>query len=80
MITNQHSFTKQRRHIDINGAMSMLPGVFFVYDISAFMVQLGTKSVPFTHFLSKICAILGGMISVRVYFIVVSLTAIANYR
>ena len=64
VVTNQHSFTQQSRHLDLNGPMTMLPGTFFVFDISAFMVKLETKRVPFTHFLTKICAILGGMISV----------------
>ena len=40
-------------------------GTFFVYDLSPFMVKVENKRMPLTHFLTKVCAIVGGVISVR---------------
>lgn len=40
-------------------------GAFFVFDLSPFMVKVENDRVPFTHFLVKICAIIGGVVSVR---------------
>ena len=42
----------------------MLPGFYMIYDLSAFMMKSETRTVPFTHFLSKLCAIIGGLLSV----------------
>ncbi|OQR89301.1 endoplasmic reticulum-Golgi intermediate compartment protein [Thraustotheca clavata] len=62
--SNQYSFTQQTRYLNPYGQMTVLPGVFFIFDISPFMVQMDVASVPFTHFLMRICAIIGGMISI----------------
>ena len=35
-------------------------GVFFVYEMSPFLVQVTQSPVPFTHFVTKLCAIIGG--------------------
>ncbi|RLN58371.1 hypothetical protein BBJ28_00014578, partial [Nothophytophthora sp. Chile5] len=43
----------------------MAIGTFFVFDLSPFMVKIENDRVPFTHFLTKICAIVGGVVSVR---------------
>lgn len=38
----------------------VLPGIFFVYDVSPFMIQVTRRKMPLTHFLTKILAIVGG--------------------
>ncbi|RHY05754.1 hypothetical protein DYB25_008806 [Aphanomyces astaci] len=38
--------------------------VFFIFELSAFVVQVDATSVPFTHFLMRVCAIVGGMVSI----------------
>lgn len=40
-------------------------GIFFVYDLSPFMVRVTEHTVPFTHFLTGLCAIAGGVFTVR---------------
>lgn len=62
----QFSYTKQERYLDPYGQLQALPGAFFVFDLSPFMVKVENERVPFTHFLTKICAIIGGVVSVRV--------------
>ena len=36
-----------------------------MFDFSPFMVKVENNRMPFTHFLTKICAIVGGVISAR---------------
>jgi len=43
---------------------SLLPGVFFVYEIYPFAVEVTIQSVPFTHLLIRIMAIVGGTFTV----------------
>jgi hypothetical protein len=42
-----------------------------VYDFSPFMVEVEESSMPFSHFLTSVCAIIGGVFTVLlfVYFI-----------
>lgn len=39
---------------------AVLPGIFFVFEISPFMIEAQKSTFPFSHFLTKICAIVGG--------------------
>lgn len=43
-------------------------GSFFVFDLSPFVVKVDNDRMPLTHFLTKICAIVGGVVSVRVSY------------
>lgn len=43
---------------------SLLPGVFFVYEIYPFAVEVTRQSVPFTHLLIRIMATVGGTFTV----------------
>ncbi|KAF4322422.1 hypothetical protein BBO99_00000258 [Phytophthora kernoviae] len=60
----QFSVTQQGNYMNPRGQMTSLPGTFFVFDLSPFMVKVENDRVPFTHFLTKICAIIGGVISI----------------
>ncbi|CAH0515687.1 unnamed protein product [Peronospora belbahrii] len=60
----QFSVTQQSSYMSLSGRMTSLPGTFFVYDFSPFMVKVENDRMPFTHFLTKICAIVGGVISI----------------
>ena len=42
---------------------TLLPGIFWVYELSAFMVEVSHSRVPFSHFLVRCCAIIGGVSS-----------------
>ena len=39
----------------------VLPGVFFIYDISPIMVKFTEKTMSFSYFLTSLCAIVGGV-------------------
>ena len=56
----------------------MLPGVFFIYDISPIKVKFTEKQQSFTYFLTSLCAIVGGKRSVRVRGVRVRVTPNPN--
>ena len=62
----QYSVTSSFRLAIVNGVrQNVLPGAFWVYDISPFMVVVSKKSTPFFEFLTGLCAIVGGVFTVR---------------
>lgn len=44
--------------------MAVLPGIFFVYDMSPFMVEVQRSYMPLLHFLTKLLAIVGGIFTI----------------
>ncbi|XP_050999570.1 endoplasmic reticulum-Golgi intermediate compartment protein 3 isoform X2 [Acomys russatus] len=62
--TNQFSVTRHEKVV--NGLLGDqgLPGVFVLYELSPMMVKLTEKHRSFTHFLTGVCAIIGGMFTV----------------
>ncbi|KAG9473834.1 hypothetical protein GDO78_004243 [Eleutherodactylus coqui] len=62
--TNQFSVTRHEKIA--NGAIGDqgLPGVFVLYELSPMMVKLTEKHRSFTHFLTGVCAIIGGVFTV----------------
>lgn len=62
--TNQYSVTRQYRPAVVNGQrQNVLPGLFFVYDVSPFMIRLTASYTPLVSVLTNLCAILGGVIA-----------------
>lgn len=51
-------------HDDHNIRNSILPGVFFIYEIYPFSVEVAPNSVPFTHLLIRLMATIGGVFTV----------------
>jgi len=49
----------QRQH-----QQAVLPGIFFVYDLSPFLVEVVRSRVPFLHYFTKVCATVGGVFAV----------------
>lgn len=39
-------------------------GVFFIYEFSPFKVQVEAKQMPFAHFITSTCAIIGGVFTI----------------
>eukprot|EP00055_Hartaetosiga_balthica_P018797 m.135386 g.135386 ORF g.135386 m.135386 type:complete len:396 (+) comp9962_c0_seq1:82-1269(+) len=62
--TNQYSVTMHQKQIDFAAGESGLPGVFFMYEITPILVQLSEHNHSFLHFLTSLCAIIGGIYSV----------------
>lgn len=69
MDTNQFSVTQQTHPISMQdvfngGGGQRVPGVFFVYEISPFMVRVSSARMPFSTFITSLFAILGGVLTV----------------
>jgi len=63
--TNQYSVTESVKNVMVNqGDLTGLPGVFLVYEFNPFMVEKTEKVVPFSHFLTSVSAIIGGVFAV----------------
>lgn len=62
--SHRYSFTKRFQPLRSAAPGGVLPGVFVIYDLSPFTVEISRIAVPFTHFLTKICAIAGGVYTV----------------
>lgn len=65
----QFSVTEHLRRIDLRTATAenlqgLLPGVFFHYDLSPMRVRVEEKRRSFGHFLTRVCAIIGGVFTV----------------
>jgi hypothetical protein len=43
---------------------AILPGIFFIFELSPFMIEASRTRVPLLHLLTKVCAIVGGVFSV----------------
>lgn len=61
--TNQYSVTQHIRNRDSPNS-SVIPGVFFMFDLSPIMMSIKEERKSFLHFLTSLCAIIGGVITV----------------
>lgn len=70
--TNQYTFTDRFRPLilptnDFKAPVqseTVLPGIFFVYELSPFMIEASRTRIPLLHLLTKLCAIVGGVFTV----------------
>eukprot|EP00088_Acartia_fossae_P067311 TRINITY_DN839_c0_g1_i10.p1 TRINITY_DN839_c0_g1~~TRINITY_DN839_c0_g1_i10.p1 ORF type:complete len:390 (-),score=51.13 TRINITY_DN839_c0_g1_i10:314-1483(-) len=64
-ITNQFSVTRHSKVVSaFFGDGSGMPGVFFSYELAPMMVKYSEKQKSLGHFLSNLCAIIGGVFTV----------------
>ena len=65
--TNQYTMTEKFRPMKSMNEKGetvntvLLPGVFFIYDLSPFLIEVSSTSVPFYHLITRIFAIVGGV-------------------
>ncbi len=62
--SNQYSVTKHAVEIDVASGTFAHPGLFFEYDFSPIMVKFTETRRSFLQFLTSLCAIVGGMLTV----------------
>lgn len=62
-ITNQYSVTMHETKLKLKEGYG-IPGVYFFYEFSPLMVQISEKRTPFFHFITQVCAIIGGVFTV----------------
>jgi hypothetical protein len=61
--TYQYSVTKSAKVVSGANTQS-LPGVFISYELGPIMIKFIEKSKSFSHFLTSICAIIGGLFTI----------------
>ncbi|XP_062077165.1 uncharacterized protein LOC133782035 [Humulus lupulus] len=61
--SNQFSVTEHFKNAEA-GHFRSLPGVFFYYDFSPIKVTFKEERVPFLHFITHLCAIIGGVFTI----------------
>ena len=61
--TNQYSVTEHYRQTNPKEGQG-LPGVFFFYELSPIMVHRAETRMGIFHFLTQLCAILGGVFTI----------------
>ncbi|KAK4740861.1 hypothetical protein SAY87_024449 [Trapa incisa] len=61
--SNQFSATEHYKGAEV-GLLQTLPGVFFFYDLSPIKVTFAEEHISFLHFLTNVCAIVGGVFTV----------------
>ncbi|XP_057976642.1 uncharacterized protein LOC131163855 [Malania oleifera] len=61
--SNQFSVTENFRNSEFAHSQSP-PGIFFFYDLSPIKVTFTEEHVPFLHFMTNVCAIIGGIFTV----------------
>jgi hypothetical protein len=62
-VTNQYSVTEHQRVLEGDGQQG-LPGLFIFYEIAPIMVEFTETRESLAHFLTQLCAILGGVFTV----------------
>ena len=62
--SNQFSVTRHSKVVSVVGGESGMPGVFFSYEMSPVMVKYSLKDKSVGHFLTGLCAIIGGVFTV----------------
>ncbi|XP_010690474.2 uncharacterized protein LOC104904004 [Beta vulgaris subsp. vulgaris] len=61
--SNQFSVTEHFKNSE-SGRYQTIPGVFFYYDLSPVKVNYTEKRMSFLHFMTNVCAIIGGTFTV----------------
>jgi len=59
--TNQYSATFTNNPVDLSSPHAQLPGVFVHYDFSPLRIQIEGKSETLLQFLTRLCAVAGGV-------------------
>lgn len=62
--SNQFSVTKHQKVISLLNGESGMPGIFFQYELSPLMVKYTESERSLGHFLTNVCAIIGGVYTV----------------
>ena len=73
LVTNQFTYTEKFRPVVLAeyqripghpGGAPVIPGIFFVYDLSPFLLQVSTAQIPLSHLVTRLLAIVGGVFCV----------------
>lgn len=62
--TNQFAVTRHQKQVSSLFGEQGFPGIFVFYELAPLMVKYGEKQKSFFHFLTSVCAIVGGVFTV----------------
>jgi len=62
--TNQYSYTMKYYYVNTHAGAFKQPGVYFKYDLAPYRVTYREYREFFSHFITQLCAILGGLFGV----------------
>ena len=68
--SNQYTVTEKFRPLKTQNDKGesvqqvLLPGVFFIYDLSPFLIEVKSTAMPFYHLITRLFAIVGGVFTV----------------
>ncbi|GFT12703.1 endoplasmic reticulum-Golgi intermediate compartment protein 3 [Nephila pilipes] len=64
LYTNQFAVTRHQKQVSTLFGDQGLPGLFVIYELAPLMIKYGEKQKSFFHFLTSVCAIVGGVFTV----------------
>ena len=66
LLTNQFSVTEAKTELTFDGVRNVgkIPGLFFMYSFSPFMVEVTNTRDSFFRLLTSVCAIVGGVFTI----------------
>jgi len=64
LVTNQYSVTEHTLLVDPTKGSFKQPGLYFKYELSPYTVTYTEYNKPFSHFLIRMCALIGGIYTV----------------
>lgn len=80
--TYQYSTTERDRIIDHNKDSHGMPGIYFKYDLDPIAVRIEDDLMPFSKFILRICAIIGGIHATSgfIHFLVSGITDVITCK
>ncbi|WRX14505.1 Endoplasmic reticulum vesicle transporter [Theobroma cacao] len=75
--SNQYSVTQHFKNLEVIYPNSH-PGVFFIYDFSPIKVTFKEEHISFLHFITNICAVIGGTIITNSLYLLVCIFTVAG--
>ncbi len=66
--SNKFSVTRHTKVVSVMSGETGMPGVFFTYELSPVMIKYSLKEKSLGHFLTGVCAIIGGVFTVAGLF------------
>lgn len=81
-LTNQYSASETTRRASVSpeGQLSGLPGVYFVYDFTPFLVEKTERMKSFGHYLTSLVAIIGGVFGVSAVLDILVYSSVKKLR
>lgn len=64
----QYSVTERDLIVNHEAGLHGVPGIYFKYDIEGLKIDVLDDSIPLWKFLVRLCAIIGGIVEMSIFF------------